>query len=75
MISKAFEFLKEADPKLIVEKKELEAVREDGRMQAYGWSLPYKNNPKEASKDSILNISVPVPVYCRPLFQKVRSLF
>jgi hypothetical protein len=72
MISKAFEFLKETEPKLIVDKKELETVREDGRMQAYGWSLPYKNSPKEASKESVLNISVPVPVYCRPLFQKVQ---
>lgn len=61
-------------PLLLIDKKELEAVREDGRMQAYGWSLPYKNREPTsaaAAKEPILNISVPVPVYCRPLFQKV----
>ncbi|XP_014205948.1 C-Jun-amino-terminal kinase-interacting protein 4 [Copidosoma floridanum] len=34
--------------------------KEDGRMQAYGWSLPGK--PSAPSKQP-----VPVPVYCRPL--------
>lgn len=93
VVSKAFEFLKDGgeQSKLLVDKRELEAVREDGRMQAYGWSLPYKNreaaaaaagttattttttttSPSGASpKEPVLNISVPVPVYCRPLFQK-----
>ena len=35
-------------------------------MQAYGWSLPakYSSEGMDGSKDLI---SVPVPVYCRPL--------
>lgn len=91
VISKAFDFLKEtnnntsnSEPKVLIDKRELEAVREDGRMQAYGWSLPYKNRgvnnnnnntestatPTSGTKEPVLNISVPVPVYCRPLFQK-----
>lgn len=60
--------------KLLIDRKKLESVREDGRMQAYGWSLPYKNREvagAATAKDPVLNISVPVPVYCRPLFQKV----
>lgn len=77
MISKAFDFLKENEPKVLIDKRELESVREDGRMQAYGWSLPYKNRETTSTnsqgtvtKEPVLNISVPVPVYCRPLFQK-----
>ncbi|UYV62531.1 hypothetical protein LAZ67_2000954, partial [Cordylochernes scorpioides] len=34
--------------------------REDGRVQAYGWSLPSAPQPH----------SVPAPVYCRPLVEK-----
>lgn len=41
--------------------------KEDGRLQAYGWSLPAKfTPPREVSNRS--HISVPVPVYCRPLY-------
>lgn len=38
----------------------------EGRMQAYGWSLPakYSNEVAEGGKSLV---SVPVPVYCRPL--------
>lgn len=42
--------------------------KEDGRLQAYGWSLPGKTS--SASKSTHSNSSgvpVPVPVYCRPL--------
>ena len=42
--------------------------KEDGRLQAYGWSLPGKVMPE--SKISHINsggVPVPVPVYCRPL--------
>lgn len=44
--------------------------KEDGRLQAYGWSLPGKVNTSGGSKSSHSNSSgvpVPVPVYCRPL--------
>ncbi|KAL8585682.1 hypothetical protein ACOMHN_053180 [Nucella lapillus] len=43
--------------------------KDDGRMQAYGWSLPAKftSLPREASTRS--HVAVPVPVYCRPLFE------
>eukprot|EP00058_Branchiostoma_floridae_P026204 XP_002611694.1 hypothetical protein BRAFLDRAFT_117085 [Branchiostoma floridae] len=45
--------------------------KDDGRMQAYGWSLPAKfKGPSltEASRNCV--VSVPVPVYCRPLLEK-----
>lgn len=44
--------------------------KEDGRLQAYGWSLPGKVTSSSGSKSSHSNSSgvpVPVPVYCRPL--------
>lgn len=47
--------------------------KDDGRLQAYGWSLPAKSPSKsesEASKISTSNVPVPVPVYCRPLMEK-----
>ena len=47
--------------------------KDDGRLQAYGWSLPPKSpskNDGEASKMSTSNVPVPVPVYCRPLMEK-----
>ncbi|XP_045464707.1 JNK-interacting protein 3 isoform X2 [Harmonia axyridis] len=39
--------------------------KEDGRMHAYGWSLPGKITP--ATKGSVTGVPVPIPVYCRPL--------
>lgn len=62
-MAKAFDFLKE-------NRKDLESTREEGRMQAYGWSLPSKNTTPQ----STLNITVPVPVYCRPLFKDENNL-
>ena len=53
--------------------------KEDGRMQAYGWSLPIHqaNDPKSghnsSPKSSLSfdpNFPVPIPVYCRPLMDK-----
>lgn len=43
--------------------------KEDGRLQAYGWSLPGKVNssPSAKSAQSSSGVPVPVPVYCRPL--------
>ncbi|BFZ15188.1 hypothetical protein BsWGS_18229 [Bradybaena similaris] len=79
--SKAYDFLQED---LTSEKAKKERERErreqykqvrahvkkdDGRMQAYGWSLPAKFT-SHAQKDtsSKSQVPVPVPVYCRPLF-------
>ena len=58
--------------------------KEDGRMQAYGWSLPAQQKTSSASAASTptgsddssssskigTNVPVPVPVYCRPLMEK-----
>lgn len=53
--------------------------KEDGRMQAYGWSLPIhrandsKNSQDSSPKSSLSfdpNFPVPIPVYCRPLMDK-----
>lgn len=38
----------------------------EGRMQAYGWSLPAKYSTEVAEGGKSF-VSVPVPVYCRPL--------
>ncbi|XP_035828297.1 C-Jun-amino-terminal kinase-interacting protein 4 [Aplysia californica] len=79
--SKAYDFLQED---LTSEKAKKERERErkeqykqvrahvkkdDGRMQAYGWSLPAKFSthvPRDTPGKS--QVPVPVPVYCRPLF-------
>ena len=49
--------------------------KDDGRMQAYGWSLPAKFQPQipnaAATRSSV---SVPVPVYCRPLLEAEQGL-
>ncbi|XP_076319410.1 C-Jun-amino-terminal kinase-interacting protein 4-like isoform X30 [Tachypleus tridentatus] len=55
--------------------------KDDGRMQAYGWSLPTKaviSGPKPPPDDGVANtlktssshVRVPVPIYCRPLLEK-----
>ena len=49
--------------------------KDDGRLQAYGWSLPPKSPPgaksdPELGKVAASNVPVPVPVYCRPLMEK-----
>lgn len=42
--------------------------KEDGRLQAYGWSLPGKVTiTTTTGKQSSHGVPVPVPVYCRPL--------
>ncbi|KAG5900685.1 hypothetical protein JTB14_005949 [Gonioctena quinquepunctata] len=41
--------------------------KEDGRLQAYGWSLPGKVSTGSSGKQSSGGVPVPVPVYCRPL--------
>lgn len=53
--------------------------KEDGRLQAYGWSLPSKASPVTKVTDSecgaqikpqASSVPVPVPVFCRPLLEK-----
>nr|XP_053632702.1 C-Jun-amino-terminal kinase-interacting protein 4-like isoform X18 [Cherax quadricarinatus] len=51
--------------------------KDDGRMQAYGWSLPAKTGQKaiegpqaQPKSTSSTHVPVPVPVYCRPLMEK-----
>ena len=50
--------------------------KDDGRLQAYGWSLPPKSpqgankNDPDLGKVAASNVPVPVPVYCRPLMEK-----
>ena len=52
--------------------------KDDGRLQAYGWSLPPKSQApgtkSETDGDTMSkmssNVPVPVPVYCRPLMEK-----
>ncbi|XP_076039839.1 JNK-interacting protein syd isoform X6 [Oratosquilla oratoria] len=50
--------------------------KDDGRMQAYGWSLPAKTGqkaiegPQTQHRTTSSHIPVPVPVYCRPLMEK-----
>lgn len=44
--------------------------KEDGRLHAYGWSLPGKANSvmtKSATGSTGGSVPVPVPVFCRPL--------
>ena len=43
--------------------------KDDGRMQAYGWSLPAKFQPQLPAASPRNSVPVPVPVYCRPLLE------
>lgn len=47
--------------------------KDDGRLQAYGWSLPAKAPTRSIMPPpgtSTPQVPVPVPVYCRPLTEK-----
>ncbi|KAF6035312.1 SPAG9 [Bugula neritina] len=71
--SKAYDFLqedalteqgrrqKEADRRDKYRQVQAYVTKDDGRVQAYGWSVP----TQAAEKQTLM--SVPVPVYCRPL--------
>lgn len=43
-------------------------INDDTRLQAYGWSLSSKNQLKLSEVNGKVQVNVPVPVYCRPLF-------
>ncbi|XP_073975004.1 JNK-interacting protein syd isoform X5 [Rhodnius prolixus] len=51
--------------------------KDDGRLHAYGWSLPAKGGaggspvpPRSQNSSGPPQVPVPVPVYCRPLMEK-----
>ena len=78
--SRAFDFLKEDQQKSTNQQKittsetQKSISKEDGRMQAYGWSLPSKASLDVNKQLSSTAITVPVPVYCRPLFEQDNNL-
>lgn len=43
-------------------------INDDTRLQAYGWSLSSKNQLKLSEINGKVQVNVPVPVYCRPIF-------
>ncbi|XP_052076035.1 C-Jun-amino-terminal kinase-interacting protein 4-like isoform X7 [Mytilus californianus] len=48
--------------------------KDDGRLQAYGWSLPAKLTSVSRDAPSKSHVPVPVPVYCRPLLERDEGL-
>uniref|UniRef100_A0A667ZYE3 C-Jun-amino-terminal kinase-interacting protein 4 n=1 Tax=Myripristis murdjan TaxID=586833 RepID=A0A667ZYE3_9TELE len=77
--SKAFDFLnEEVVTENVVSRREQKRAqyqqvkahvqKEDGRVQAYGWSLPKKYKTESKMKN------LPVPVYLRPLDEKDASM-
>ncbi|CAF4456035.1 unnamed protein product, partial [Rotaria socialis] len=43
-------------------------INDDSRLQAYGWSLSSKSQLKLSEINGKVQVNVPVPVYCRPIF-------
>lgn len=57
------------------QQKQASAVTkcDDGRLQAYGWSLPSKfpaHAMTEAAATKSQPIPIPVPIYCRPIMEE-----
>ncbi|XP_041076813.1 C-Jun-amino-terminal kinase-interacting protein 4-like isoform X3 [Polyodon spathula] len=84
--SKAFDFLNdETDSGNVASRREQKRVqyqqvkahvqKEDGRIQAYGWSLPqkYKQGANGGPAENKMK-NLPVPVYLRPLDEKDASM-
>ncbi|KAK6478343.1 C-Jun-amino-terminal kinase-interacting protein 4-like isoform X13 [Huso huso] len=84
--SKAFDFLnEETDSGNVASRREQKRVqyqqvkahvqKEDGRIQAYGWSLPqkYKQGANGGPAENKMK-NLPVPVYLRPLDEKDASM-
>ncbi|XP_033112095.1 C-Jun-amino-terminal kinase-interacting protein 4-like [Anneissia japonica] len=79
---KPFEFLDDGDAtQRVKERREqykkvkAHVKKDDGRVQAYGWSLPAKHQPpsksiQPAESNRGCLVGVPVPVFCRPLLEK-----
>ncbi|XP_063312145.1 C-Jun-amino-terminal kinase-interacting protein 4 isoform X3 [Pelobates fuscus] len=82
--SKAFDFLDETDASTNSRREQkreqyrqvkAHVQKEDGRVQAFGWSLPQKYKPLAnggQSENKMKNL--PVPVYLRPLDEKDSSM-
>ncbi|XP_075928405.1 C-Jun-amino-terminal kinase-interacting protein 4-like isoform X2 [Petromyzon marinus] len=77
--SRAFDFLyDDLSPSRREQKREqyrqvrAHVKQEDGRPQAYGWSLPNKYRQKSSASqlDEEKVKQLPVPVYCRPLHEQ-----
>uniref|UniRef100_A0AAQ5Z0L0 C-Jun-amino-terminal kinase-interacting protein 4 n=1 Tax=Amphiprion ocellaris TaxID=80972 RepID=A0AAQ5Z0L0_AMPOC len=82
--SKAFDFLnEEAAADNVVSRREQKRAqyqqvkahvqKEDGRVQAYGWSLPKKFKANGGQTESKMK-NLPVPVFLRPLDEKDASM-
>ncbi|KAM6376705.1 C-Jun-amino-terminal kinase-interacting protein 4 isoform 1-T1 [Pluvialis apricaria] len=83
--SKAFEFLSEETEASLASRREQKreqyrqvkahVQKEDGRVQAFGWSLPqkYKQVANGGQVDNKMK-NLPVPVYLRPLDEKDTSM-
>ncbi|XP_030629108.1 C-Jun-amino-terminal kinase-interacting protein 4 [Chanos chanos] len=83
--SKAFDFLNE-EPEVenVVSRREQKRAqyrqvkahvqKEDGRVQAYGWSLPQKYKVTNGAQAESKMKNLPVPVYLRPLNEKDASM-
>ncbi|XP_036399735.1 C-Jun-amino-terminal kinase-interacting protein 4 isoform X5 [Megalops cyprinoides] len=83
--SKAFDFLnEEVDSGSLVSRREQKRAqyrqvkahvqKEDGRVQAYGWSLPQKYKVANGGQAESKMKNLPVPVYLRPLDEKDASM-
>ncbi|XP_035262847.1 C-Jun-amino-terminal kinase-interacting protein 4 isoform X7 [Anguilla anguilla] len=83
--SKAFDFLnEEVDSGNLVSRREQKRAqyrqvkahvqKEDGRIQAYGWSLPQKYKVANGGQAENKVKNLPVPVYLRPLDEKDASM-
>ncbi|XP_074871067.1 C-Jun-amino-terminal kinase-interacting protein 4 isoform X2 [Carettochelys insculpta] len=83
--SKAFDFLSEESEASLASRREQKreqyrqvkahVQKEDGRVQAFGWSLPhkYKQIANGGQGDNKMK-NLPVPVYLRPLDEKDTSM-
>ncbi|KAM8796941.1 C-Jun-amino-terminal kinase-interacting protein 4 isoform 2-T2 [Eudromia elegans] len=83
--SKAFEFLSDETEASLASRREQKreqyrqvkahVQKEDGRVQAFGWSLPqkYKQTTNGGQGDNKMK-NLPVPVYLRPLDEKDTSM-
>ncbi|XP_060795611.1 C-Jun-amino-terminal kinase-interacting protein 4 [Neoarius graeffei] len=83
--SKAFDFLND-DPEVenIMSRREQKRAqyqqvkahvqKEDGRIQAYGWSLPQKYKVSNGAQGDSKVKNLPVPVYLRPLDERDASM-
>uniref|UniRef100_A0A8C5FXP4 JNK-interacting protein leucine zipper II domain-containing protein n=1 Tax=Gadus morhua TaxID=8049 RepID=A0A8C5FXP4_GADMO len=86
--SKAFDFLNEEDTEAkynpAVSRREQKRAqyqqvkdhvqKEDGRVQAYGWSLPHKYKVANGGQSETKMRNLPIPVFLRPLDEKNTSM-